>query len=206
MLKTYRNNGIINPAGKAPYGNEKLIYNPNATYNVSIDGLSDEVNKGLSRACKRVAELGYDDNKEHLELINLATGKAEYIETGESSFVGNADFWQFLSNNISNRYAFVHNHNTASGFSERDLSTLTEKNSIDMFVVSRYDGKIFILESNGVIREKPFLDDIYTTEMNELSSKLRNGEVEPADRARIRETILVNNAIRDYTKGVKEFG
>lgn len=42
--------------------------------------------------------------------------------------------------------------------------------------------------------------------MNELSSKLRSGEIEPVDRARLRETILVNNAIRDYTKGVKEFG
>lgn len=206
VLKTYRNNGIINPAGKAPYGNEKLIYNPNAAYNVNIDGLSDEVNKGLSKACKRVAELGYKDNREHLELINLSNGKAEYIETGEASSVGNADFWRFLSNNTSNRYAFVHNHNTASGFSERDLSTLTEKNSVDMFVVSRYDGKVFVLESNGVIREKSFFDDVYITEMNELSSKLRSGEIEPVDRARLRETILVNNAIRDYTKGVKEFG
>ncbi len=75
-----------------------------------------------------------------------------------------------------------------------------------MFVVSRYDGKVFVLESNGVIREKSFFDDVYITEMNELSSKLRSGEIEPVDRARLRETILVNNAIRDYTKGVKEFG
>lgn len=84
--------------------------------------------------------------------------------------------------------------------------TLTGDNCVDMFIISRYDGKIFVLESNGKVREKSFFDDIYEDVMNDLSRKIRTGEIESADRARIRETILGNNAIKDYTKGVKKYG
>ena len=200
------NSGIINEAAKSPYNNTEIEYNPNANYEIKLKDYSDEVCKGISNECRNVAELGYKDNNEHLALVNLSTGKTEYIENGSQNAVGGTEFWQFIKNNKEQRYAFVHNHNTLSEFSERDMMTLTDNNSIKMFVISRYDGKVFIIESNGNIREKAFFDDIYQQEINELSKKLRSGEIEAADRARIRETILVNNAIRDYTKGVKIFG
>lgn len=42
--------------------------------------------------------------------------------------------------------------------------------------------------------------------MNIINQKLRKEKIEPIDRGRIRETILLNDAIKDFTKGVKEFG
>lgn len=206
VLNNVCGNGIMNPAGKSPYSNKGLVYNPNAKYNVNLNGLSKVVNDGLSNACRKVAEAGYIDGKEHLSMVDLKTGTIVYNETGLSSQVGGGDFWKFISENKNGSFAFVHNHNNPTQFSETDLSTLTSDNCIDMFIISRYDGKIFVLESNGQIKPKSFFDEIYVDEMNELSLKIRNGQIEPVDRARIRETILVNNAIRDYTKGVKEFG
>lgn len=206
VLNNVCGNGIMNPAGKSPYSNKELVYNPNAKYNVNLNGLSKVVNDGLSNACRKVAEAGYLDGKEHLSMVDLKTGTIVYNETGLSSQVGGGNFWKFISENKNGSFAFVHNHNNPTHFSETDLSTLTSDNCIDMFIISRYDGKIFVLESNGKIKPKSFFDEIYVDEMNELSLKMRNGQIEPVDRARIRETILVNNAIRDFTKGVKEFG
>lgn len=197
---------IIKAAGKSPYSNESLVYSPEAEYKVNIEDLSDNVNNGLSDACRQVAELGYTDGKEHLAMVDLKTGNIAYTETGLSSQVGGGAFWQFVRENPNRSFAFVHNHNTPTQFSETDLMTLSGDNCVDMFIISRYDGKMFVLESNGKTRGKSFFDDIYEDAMNELSTRIRNGEIESADRARIREKILVDNAIRDYTKGVREFG
>ncbi len=206
VLKSDENRDTIVPAGKSPYSSKSLVYSPDAEYKVNIEGLSDNVNNGLSDACRQVAELGYADGKEHLVMVDLETGNIAYTETGLSSQVGGGDFWQFVRENSNGSFAFVHNHNTPTQFSETDLMTLSGGNCVDMFIISRYDGKMFVLESNGKTRGKSFFDDIYEDAMNELSTKIRNGEIESADRSRIRETILVNNAIKDYTKGVKEFG
>lgn len=199
-------NDIIKAAGKSAYNNEKVTYNPNADYSITLDNYSPKICEKISQECKRIAELGYKDDNEHLALLNLKTGNTEYTEIGSHSAVGGTEFWNYINENSSEKYAFIHNHNSLGGFSEQDLITLTGNNNIDMFIISRYDGKVFVLESNGKIREKSFFDNIYTDEMNDLSTKLRNGKIESADRARIREKILVDNAIRDYTKGVKEFG
>lgn len=197
---------IIRAAGKSAYNNEKVTYNPNADYSITLDNYSPKICEKISQECKKIAELGYKDDNEHLALLNLKTGNTEYTEIGSHSAVGGTEFWNYINENSSEKYAFIHNHNSLGGFSEQDLITLTGNNNIDMFIISRYDGKVFVLESNGKIREKSFFDNIYTDEMNDLSTKLRNGEIESADRARIREKILVDNAIRDYTKGVREFG
>lgn len=206
VLKSNENRDTIVPAGKSPYSNESLVYSPDAEYKVNIEGLSDNVNNGLSDACRQVAELGYADGKEHLAMVDLKTGNIAYTETGLSSQVGGSDFWRFVETNKNGSFAFVHNHNTPTQFSEADLMTLSGDNCIDMFIISRYDGKMFVLESNGRVREKSFFDDIYEDEMKKLSRKIRNGEIESADRSGLRETILVNNAIKDYTRGVKKFG
>ena len=206
VLKNAENHSKIKTGGTFLHTNGKLVYNPNATYNVNVEGIQKFVNTGLSKACREVAELGYADKKEHLALVNLRTGKTVYTETGNNMSVGGSGFWHFVAENKQESYAFVHNHNTPTQFSEADLMTLTGDNCVDMFIISRYDGKIFVLESNGKVREKSFFDDIYEDVMNDLSRKIRTGEIESADRARIRETILVNNAIKDYTKGVKKYG
>lgn len=206
VLKSNENRDTIVPAGKSPYSNKSLVYSPDAEYKVNIEGLPDKVNNGLSDACRQVAELGYADGKEHLAMVDLKTGNIAYTETGLSSQVGGSDFWRFVETNKNGSFAFVHNHNTPTQFSETDLMTLSGDNCIDMFIISRYDGKMFVLESNGRAREKSFFDDIYEDEMKELSRKIRNGEIESADRSGLRETILVNNAIKDYTRGVKKFG
>ncbi|MDE6752767.1 MAG: minor capsid protein [Eubacterium sp.] len=205
-LKANDKDDIINPAGKSPYIDTMLTHNPDATYEINLEDYSETVCKGISKECKRVAEQGYIDNNEHLSLVNLKTGKTEYMEDGLPSSVGGTDFWKFIADHKEQTYAFVHNHNNPTKFSEADLITLTGDNCIDMFVISRYDGKIFVLESNGIIRPTSFFDDLYIEEVKEINRKVRIGKYTAGDKTYQRERMIVENAIKDFTKGLKEFG
>ena len=91
-LKVAANSAIRN-TGK------RLSFNSNASFEIVLDGYDDKVLLGLSKASKRVAELGGKDGKGHLSLINLETGKEEYFEAGSEQFVGGSDLFKFLSEN-----------------------------------------------------------------------------------------------------------
>lgn len=113
-LKVAANSAIRN-TGK------RLSFNSNASFEIVLDGYDDKVLLGLSKASKRVVELGGKDGKGHLSLINLETGKEEYFEAGSEQFVGGSDLFKFLSENPNKKYAFIHNHNEDGYFSECDL-------------------------------------------------------------------------------------
>lgn len=190
-------------AGKSPYSNEKVFFNPKASFKVYLPEYSESVNDGLSRACRNVASKGID-GLEHLQLVNLDTGEIEYKESGTTGSVGYKDFWEFVSNNKDKNYAFVHNHNTATSFSETDMHTLLKDNNIKMFVVSRRDGVIYVLEGKSVPSEFIF-DKLYKDELSKINEMSRNGEITSGERTYLREKTIVELLIRDYTKGVVKF-
>lgn len=97
VLKNAENHSKIKTGGTFLHTNGKLVYNPNATYNVNVEGIQKFVNTGLSKACREVAKLGYADKKEHLALVNLRTGKTVYTETGNNMSVGGSGFWHFVA-------------------------------------------------------------------------------------------------------------
>ena len=47
--------------------------------------------------------------------------------------------------------------------------------------------------------------DRYSKELDEINLKVRRGEYTPGERTYYRETLIVENAIRDFTKGLIEF-
>lgn len=123
------NSGIINAASQSNYY-DRVVPNLEAKFNVKIDGYDNVVNNGFSKACKTVADVGFKNDCEILRLVNLDTGAIEYEEIGTNESVGNELFWKFANQNSKKRYAFVHNHNTMSGFSETDMRTLLSDNSL----------------------------------------------------------------------------
>nr|DAH79870.1 MAG TPA: minor capsid protein [Caudoviricetes sp.] len=194
------NSGIINAASQSNYY-DRVVPNPEAKFNVKIDGYDNVVNNGLSKACKTVADVGFKNDCEILRLVNLDTGAIEYEEIGTSESVGNESFWKFASQNSKKRYAFVHNHNTMSGFSETDMRTLLSDNCIEMFVVSRADGTIMIVEKNKT-PETLFFDKLYADKLEQINKKSRTGEISPGERTFLREKTIVDNLIKEYTKGL----
>lgn len=197
---------IIKTAGKSPGRYEDVEFNPDADFKIKLDTYPDAINDALSKECYNVAKLGSVDRKEHLSLVNLKTGITEYREDGYADSVGGTEFWDFIKQNSNNSYAFVHNHNTASKFSETDMQTLLGNNSVNMFVISRLDGKCFVVENAGKTPNSLFFDSLYEDEIKELAAMIKRGKITAGERTFLREKILVDNVIRDYTKGLSEFG
>ncbi len=195
-----KNSGIIE-AARQPNHYDRVVPNPKAKFNVEIDGYDNSVNHGLSEACKSVADVGLKNDCEVLHLVNLDTGIIEYEEIGTNESVGNELFWEFVKQNSKKRYAFVHNHNTMSCFSETDMRTLLFDNCIDMFVISRADGTIMVIEKNKT--PKTFLfDKLYADKLEPINKKSRTGEISPGDRTFLREKTIVDSLIKEYTKGL----
>lgn len=198
-LKAAANSAIRN-TGK------RLSFNSNASFEISLDGYDDKVLLGLSKASKRVAELGGKDGKEHLSLINLETGKEEYFEAGSEQFVGGSDLFKFLSENPNKKYAFIHNHNEDGYFSERDLTTLLTTDNITMFAAIRIDGVCYVTEKTETLKNVSFWDKLFPDEINSLNKKYRDGIITAGERTRMREEIIVDGLLKKYTKGLIEFG
>ena len=198
-LKAAANSAIRN-TGK------RLSFNSNASFEIVLDGYDDKVLLGLSKASKRVAELGGKDGKEHLSLINLETGKEEYFEAGSEQFVGGSDLFKFLSENPNKKYAFIHNHNEDGYFSERDLTTLLTTDNITMFAAIRIDGVCYVTEKTETLKNVSFWDKLFPDEINSLNKKYRDGIITAGERTRMREEIIVDGLLKKYTKGLIELG
>ena len=181
-----------------------LKYNQNASFRVEIPEYSAEINAGISRACKEVAELGGMDGNEHLCLVDLKTGNTVFREDGNEVNVGGKSFWEFISQNKDKQFSFVHNHNTDGYFSETDMSTLLLTPNIKGFTAVRIDGVIYhTIKETDIVGKR--LDEIFSDEIEKINALSREGKITAGERTRLREEIIVDGAIREFTKGLIEF-
>ncbi len=184
--------------------NTPVQFNPQYDYSVNLKGYSKEVNAGLSEAIRNVAEKGGMDGCEHMNLVNLKTGMVEYYETnGEPNEVG-YKFWKYLDRHPDGQYAFVHNHNTDSSFSEMDIRTLLTTKEIPVMIAVRNDAVKYIAERQGEAQKFGLFDDLYQDEIEAMNKQVRDGRMSLAERGLQRELMIVENLIRDYTKGLVE--
>lgn len=173
-------------------------FNPEADYTIHAKGYSDAVNAGLSKASYEVAFAGGKDRKEHLQLIDLETGSKVFEETGDNGSVGGDLYREFVINHPNGRYAFVHNHPTDGFLSLSDLQTLFTQPNIEIMAAIRNDGVKYVVKKRKAMPNTTYPDGLYPEDIGELNRKVRDGIIEPVDRARMRETILTLNMIRDY--------
>lgn len=181
-----------------------LSFNSNASFKIVIDGYDDKVLSGLSKASRKVAELGGKDGMEHLSMINLDTGEEEYSDVGSEQFVGGSELFKFLSENHNKNYAFIHNHNEDGYFSERDLTTLLTTDNISVFAAIRIDGVCYVTEKTETLKNISFWDKLFPDEINSLNKKYRDGIITAGERTRMREEIIVDGLLKKFTKGLIE--
>lgn len=181
----------------------EVYYNENYDYSIHLDGYEEIVNIGLSKAAKQVAELGGKDKCEHMYLVNLLTGALDHYETNGLPREVGYEFWKYLDKNPDRRFAFVHNHNTDGMFSETDLRTMLSTEQIPVMIAVRNDSVKYIAERKGNTLGTSFYDDLYQDEIDELNRKVRDGIITVGERTAAREKLIVENLLRDYTKGGK---
>lgn len=183
--------------------NTAVSYDSGNDYNVDVPGYSEDVNQGLSKAIESVAKKGTGDGFEHMHLVDLETGELAFYETnGEPGEVG-YDFWKHIDQNPNKKFAFVHNHNVDSSFSEPDIRTLLSTPEIPMMVAARNDAVIYVAEKASIVPDTTWYDDLYPDEIEALNKAVRDGKMTALERARQREMMIVDNLLRDYTKGGK---
>lgn len=196
----------LNPSARQAKRNNGVYvnYNPNADFSIKINGYDERIIDALSKASANVAKLGSKDGVEHLYLINLLTGEADYYEKGNEYSVGFEGYREFIKEHKNERFAFVHNHNMDGYFSETDMRTLLTTDSIDVIIAVRLDGVRYIAEK---VKKAPSLvlyDELFPDEIKELNLKYRNGIISAGERTRMREEIIVDGLLKEFTKGLIE--
>lgn len=184
--------------------NTPVHFNPQYDYSVELKAYPTKVSEGVSAAIRDVAKKGGADGCEHMHLVNLKTGVDEYYETnGEPNEVG-YKFWKYLDQHPDERYAFVHNHNTDSSFSEMDMRTLLTTKEITVMIAARNDAVKYIAERQGEVQKFGLFDDLYPDEIAALNKQVNDGKISLAERGLQRELMIVEKLLRDYTKGLVE--
>ena len=182
---------------------KSVHYNPEYDYSISIEEYPAMVNKGLSDAARDVAEKGGKDRCEHMHLVDLETGNLEYYETnGEPSEVG-YNFWDYLKEHPEKKYAFVHNHNTDSMFSQTDIQTLLTTEQVPVMIAVRNDAIKYIAERKCDSISNLDLYSEYNDDIEALNIEHQNGIITAGERAIKLEQTIVYNALRDFTLGGK---
>lgn len=85
-----------------------------------------------------------------MRLVNLENGAIECPHTdGESSQVGGKILWDYLKEHKDQKYAFIHNHNTATELSLPDVELMMSEQQLPIVASVRNDGIIYLVENNG---------------------------------------------------------
>ncbi len=185
---------------------KRVYYNERYSYDIKLKDFSNEVNNSISKAAKSVAQRGTEQGIEVLNLVNLDNGAFAYYEYGDEFSVGNENFWSFLQENKKKRFAFIHNHNTDGYLSETDMRTLLTNEQISVMIAVRNDSVIYaVRKAKSTPKNKVYFDYLYPEEIEEINSKCRSGEITSGERTYLREKLIVDNLIRDFTYGLEEF-
>lgn len=178
-----------------------VYFNENASYSVRIDGYSEDVNNGLSEAIRSVAKKGSETGAEHMHLVDLKTGEVCFYETNNVPNSVGFKFRDYIKEHPNNSFAFVHNHNIDSSFSETDIRTLVTMEQIHIMIAARNDGIIYVAEREGDCLKSANFDILYEDDLKDLNEACRNGKITPSRRTKERERIIVENLLRDFVKG-----
>lgn len=136
--------------GAADIGSGKYVnYDENADYRVEIHKYSDEVNKKLSEAARKVAMYGSRDKYEYAAIIDVNTGKEVDFGTSEMYDSVNS-YYSFLRANLNGHFAMIHNHNTENGFSLADIQELEMWENLDSVIAVTNNGISYSVISNGL--------------------------------------------------------
>lgn len=181
-----------------------LEYNPKANFEIHLNNQSQQALIGLTRASQKVADIGGLKRLECLSLVDLHTGEEVYFEIGNETSVGFSEYIKYVNEHRDSHLAFVHNHNTDGYFSETDMRTLLTTECIDMFVAVRIDGVKYIAEKAKAAPNLVVYDKLFADQIAELNLKHKNGIITAGQRAKMREEIIVDGLIENYTKGLVE--
>ena len=192
-----------NPGAKDAVRNTytPVYFDSNATYAINLTEYSTEVNSGISEAMKDLEQKGTETGYEHMYLVNLKTGGKDFYECNENTSSVGYEYQKYIREHPSERFAFIHNHNTDGSLSETDMRTLLNFDQIPVMIAVRNDGVIYAAEREGPVLKTGDFDGFCEEKLKHLREQLKNGTITRAQWTKQRELIIVDNLLKDYTKG-----
>lgn len=169
---------------------DKVSYNEQADFTISIPEYSDELNDALSKAARKVAKAGSQNKYEYSAIIDVNTCKEVDFGTSED-YSSVSSYYKFLREHLEGKYIMVHNHNTHSSLSLPDLQELASWQNLDGVISAANDGFINCVVSNGR-KTKDYLYSRYLEGDYGVDKSM--GEID-------RELFMVDLAVNEFAKG-----
>lgn len=175
-----------------------VYFNPQKSYEIKVETLTDTINAALSKAAKEVAEKGSATRHEYGMFVDLDTGEISKMFTDDLPKNVSLRFDWILDNPQHKNIAFIHNHNTDTTLSLPDVAIMANETEIQIVAAVRNDGVISLVESNGNKTKKYiylYYEDL-TKQLREESIK-KHGVIAHVEV----ELKLVEQTIKDFAKG-----
>ncbi|MBQ7598009.1 MAG: hypothetical protein IJU56_05465 [Clostridia bacterium] len=158
---------------------EKVFFDENANYDLTIPSYSDAVNRSLSNACKEVAKRGSESGVEFLNIVDLTTGDLlAPIEEGLTDAVGFEQYQEFLDGNTK-PFAFVHNHITETPMSYEDIQSFSTTKNMEVMISVTNNGLKYVVCGNK--KTNKYLYSYYSDEIKNLTLNPPNGRITKDD-------------------------
>lgn len=117
-------------------------FNTNATFEVNVPGISEDVNKSISEYAREYTEKGSQTGKEYGIAIDRESGKHIIIQEGDFGECMEGDFFDVLENCSDNSVILLHNHTNNTPISFEDASTAITCSKVYSTVISGNDGSM----------------------------------------------------------------
>lgn len=170
------------PMAKSNNVGKQVYYDETKKYRIEMAGYSQDVIKGLSAAAKEMATNGSKTGYEHMVLVDLSDGTLHCRHTDKNpSQVGGKVLYDYLRAHEGKKYAFIHNHNSATELSLGDIELMVNNNQIEVVAAVRNDGIITVVESSGK-KSSDFLPLRYDSQRTKYREE-RYGKVVPSEKS-----------------------
>lgn len=184
-------------------------YNPAAAFEISIDGLTEEQNKAVSRLSKKAIDLGHEDGYEHGFTLDLVTGKETPYSSDVPDEIFGEDFFEGIKDRPKNSIVTIHNHADNKGYSYGDMGTYLTNDQLYANVAACHDGRAHIITKKikEMSQGNPYSEvEQYTEIIDELRKQLKEGKIEPYEFARLKEERCCEKLAEDYFEKYEVIG
>lgn len=122
---------------------EPSHFNEDATFHVDLPDIKSAVSKKVAEVNREITKAGSITGNESFVLLDKETGEILNKLEGDTNTVNISSLHDFLRNATRASIIATHNHPKSTTFSFDDINTVAMYGSIDYFLASGHNGKVY---------------------------------------------------------------
>lgn len=132
-----------NTSKASAISNANYPVNENATFELSINGISDTASNKLSKLAKQIVKDGHDNNKEYAYAVDRFSGEVISFEEGNCGECMSKLFFDDIQSKAKDSIVLLHNHTNNLGASYDDVNTILTTDSVYASVMACNNGNMY---------------------------------------------------------------